>query len=132
MAKLSSPSPPQSPRGKQKDKPVFETTDPRGKGVRLDETALQHIVEGHPEFLGRSDLIKGVIENPLMITSDKVTETTEHYFDWDTSEGVFGNKWVQVPVSVGPRIRYVKTAILRPDIPKGIREYRWLREKTKR
>ena len=45
----------------------WATTDPRGYQVQLTGSRVQHIIAGHPEFLGRTDDLKSLIENPIYI-----------------------------------------------------------------
>jgi hypothetical protein len=49
---------------------IGEAIDPHGRHVQLDEDAVRHIVDEHPEMRAHIDEILGVIANPDVIRAD--------------------------------------------------------------
>ena len=64
----------------EKNKIIFETTDPMQNVICLTSDRFEYITHGHPEMYGEEKNIKLAVEDPDSVYRDKDFDTTFCYF----------------------------------------------------
>ena len=66
---------------------LFDTTDPRGNRVVLDEDQWEeHVLYGdHPEMAHKENLVRTAVESPDFIFQSDLVSTRQVYFRCDSS-----------------------------------------------
>ena len=65
---------------------IFEITDKTGRKIRLTKRQQTHITTKHPDFSGREEDIKRVLEKPDLILEHTFDKKARNYYRYDKRE----------------------------------------------
>lgn len=107
----------------------FKTTDPLGRLIICEQSAIDHLLIAHGELADEGELVKSGIEEPDQINFDKAYSNTEIYYRKfnDTILEQFGGKYLKIPVAISSTesVGFVKSAYITKRIKKNSERFKW-------
>lgn len=99
---------------------IFRVTSQAGPVIIYDEAAKAHVETRHQEMSGRTDVIRAVVSEPLLVYQDKEFDSRYNYFDVSVHPA-YPQFWVKVVVDMESNPAMIVTAHVQRSLS-GIRE----------